>query len=116
MHKKIEMRDKERLKQYVKVNEPKQKARIVELKKLIERIKHQIDSERESGVAALEKLTEKVTDFENEINRIKSHMYFPSSKIVYGMDGIFVGYDDFWIEKISKRDFCESQKKDILYP
>jgi hypothetical protein len=100
MHKKIDARNKENLKQNIKTNEPKQKARILELKKLIEKIKLQIESERESGVAALEKLTEKVIEFENEINRIKSQMYFPSSKIAYGMDGIFVGYDDFWIEKI----------------
>ena len=100
LHRKIEDREKAKLHQFVKCNQPKQKARIAELKKLIEKITSQIDTERESGLAALDTLNEKILELENEINRIKSHMYFPSSKIACGRDGVYVGYDDFWIEKM----------------
>lgn len=101
IHRNIERNEDIRNRQTLAVDIPRQKNEIHNIQDSIEQLRMRINIEREEGVEHVERLASEITHREHKINEIMQRMHFPSAPYVMGSDGLYVGFNDIWVETIS---------------
>lgn len=86
---------------WAKYKKPTLKLQITELEKYCKNLHLQIESQVHRGLEVVSKLEDELNTFSERLETIKKKFYFPDSKLSFGQNGIYVAFDDFWLENIS---------------
>lgn len=86
---------------WLKYNKPALVIQIRELEKVCESLKQNIDKEVHKGLDYISKLEEELRHYTNRLEEAKKKFYFPHSLISLGQGGVYMAFDDFWLENAS---------------
>jgi hypothetical protein len=100
IQKDIDVMESKRQTQEIKTNTPKFKQEIKDIKEIIVKLKRRIEIETNEGVAHIQNLSSEILTHSAKIDQIKQNMYFPFSSFRHGSDGVYLSYNDIWLEKI----------------
>ena len=91
------------LKEFNKTTVPLYKVTVKDLDLRIAALKKRIKTEQARGEAHLLALEEEMDGYVSQLDQIKCKLYFPLQIFSMGSGGVYVAFDDMWLEQLSGR-------------
>lgn len=80
---------------------PQVKASIEKTEEKINALRSQIKSDRSGDDSVILSKKLELKELRNYLDSIKRKLYFPENLESFGSDGLYIGYDNFWLQNIA---------------